>query len=329
MFKKRNPEQLWLYRMLLFLGVCVLLAGSIFAGMQWLYRDVTLACDQTEIQKTFTAASTVGEYLAAAGVELAPEDEVTPGLATPITDDMTINVTHAVNVRITADGSTKNLTILPVTVRTALHQAGISLGEMDEVTPALDSIIAGDSSIQVTRITVKEWVEKAVTKPQEIRKADSGLSIGSTRVLVRGVSGITENTWQVVYRDGVETDRQLLVSRNVRKPVSRVVAYGTKAIENAAVANVDFSTKEALSVTATAYVAGGITKSGLPAKVGVIAVDPSVIPLGTKVYVEGYGYAIAADTGGKIKSNRIDVCLPTQAECVAWGVKRVKLYVLD
>ncbi len=329
MFKNVNPERLWLYHMLLFVVVCLLLAGSVFAGIQWMYRDITVACDQEEGKNTFTTASTVGEYLTAAGIQLGPHDAVSPSETTPIKDGMTLTVTHAIDVKITADGNTKTVTTLPGTVRDALHQADISLGEMDEVIPAADSLLTADSSIRVVRITMKEWVEKALTNPQEIRKADSGLVIGSTRVLVRGRAGVTENTWQVVYQDGVETDRQLLVSRNISSPVSRVVAYGTKEQSNAALANVDFSTKEALSVTATAYVAGGTTKSGLPAKVGVIAVDPSVIPLGTRVYVEGYGYAIAADTGGKIKNNRIDICLPTQAECVKWGVKRVKLYVLD
>ncbi len=178
---------------------------------------------------------------------------------------------------------------------------------------------------------MKEWVEKALTSPQEIRKADSGLVIGSTRVLVRGRAGVTENTWQVVYRDGVETDRQLLVSRDISSPVSRVVAYGTKEQSNAALANVDFSTKEALSVTATAYVAGGTTKSGLPAKVGVIAVDPSIIPLGTRVYVEGYGYAIAADTGIGLMQNVIDFDLfyETYVESCLNGRKHLNVYILE
>lgn len=61
----------------------------------------------------------------------------------------------------------------------------------------------------------------------------------------------------------------------------------------------------------------------------VIAVDPSVIPLGTKVYVEGYGYATAEDIGGAIKGNRIDVFIPTQSGALEWGRKQVKVTILD
>lgn len=84
----------------------------------------------------------------------------------------------------------------------------------------------------------------------------------------------------------------------------------------------------------TAYCAGcsGTTAMGIDLRanpdIKVIAVDPSVIPLGSKVYVEGYGYAIAADTGGAIKGHRIDVFIPDKSEVKQWGRKQVKVTVL-
>ncbi|MBN1289685.1 MAG: hypothetical protein JXA49_08630 [Actinobacteria bacterium] len=71
------------------------------------------------------------------------------------------------------------------------------------------------------------------------------------------------------------------------------------------------------------------TATGLKAQKGVVAVDPSFIPLGTRVHVEGYGYAIAADTGGAIKGNRIDLCYNTLGEALAFGRRKVKVRVLD
>ena len=71
------------------------------------------------------------------------------------------------------------------------------------------------------------------------------------------------------------------------------------------------------------------TYTGVLAEKGVIAVDPSVIPLGTKVYVEGYGFASCEDTGGAIKGKKIDLCFNTVEECYQWGVQSVKLYILD
>ncbi|XXM72636.1 LysM peptidoglycan-binding domain-containing protein [Lysinibacillus sphaericus] len=93
-----------------------------------------------------------------------------------------------------------------------------------------------------------------------------------------------------------------------------------------------------LSVEATAYTAdcegcSGITATGVNLKENpdakVIAVDPDVIPLGSKVYVEGYGYATAEDTGGAIKGNRIDVFIPSQDQAADWGRKTVNVKVLE
>ncbi|MBS8264440.1 LysM peptidoglycan-binding domain-containing protein [Mesobacillus boroniphilus] len=93
-----------------------------------------------------------------------------------------------------------------------------------------------------------------------------------------------------------------------------------------------------ITVEATAYTANctgcsGITKTGVNLKANpnakVIAVDPTVIPLGSKVYVEGYGYATAEDIGGAIKGNRIDVFIPTQSGALQWGRKQVKVTILD
>lgn len=80
------------------------------------------------------------------------------------------------------------------------------------------------------------------------------------------------------------------------------------------------------SVTATAYCLGGTTATGMPVGRGIIAVDPRVIPLGSRVYVSGYGDAIAADTGGAIRGNKIDVWLPC-GEAIAWGVRTVSVTV--
>ncbi|MDP4124357.1 MAG: LysM peptidoglycan-binding domain-containing protein [Bacillota bacterium] len=93
-----------------------------------------------------------------------------------------------------------------------------------------------------------------------------------------------------------------------------------------------------ITVTATAYTANdggisGITKTGVDLNANrnakVIAVDPSVIPLGTKVYVEGYGEATAEDTGGAIKGHKIDVFIPDKKDAFNWGVKTVKVKILN
>lgn len=93
-----------------------------------------------------------------------------------------------------------------------------------------------------------------------------------------------------------------------------------------------------MTVTATAYTAycegcSGTTAYGIDLRSNpnqkVIAVDPKIIPLGTKVWVEGYGVAIAGDTGGAIKGNKIDVFIPSHNEAMEWGVKKIKIKILE
>ena len=119
----------------------------------------------------------------------------------------------------------------------------------------------------------------------------------------------------------------------VKKSVKKVSKKSTKKSVSRSNDNV---VKE-IMVSSTAYTAycrgcSGITKTGINLRknpnLKVIAVDPRVIKLGTKVYVEGYGYAIAGDTGSAIKGNKIDVFMPSHSSALKWGRKTVKIKIL-
>ncbi|AXN37111.1 peptidoglycan-binding protein [Peribacillus butanolivorans] len=110
-----------------------------------------------------------------------------------------------------------------------------------------------------------------------------------------------------------------------------------KTVSNSESTNQTGIEKE-ITVRATAYTAdcqgcSGTTATGIDLKANpntkVISVDPSVIPLGSKVYVEGYGYATAADTGSAIKGNKVDIFIPNEQDAINWGVKNVKLQILN
>ncbi|MGE7766960.1 LysM peptidoglycan-binding domain-containing protein [Peribacillus sp. NPDC096540] len=110
-----------------------------------------------------------------------------------------------------------------------------------------------------------------------------------------------------------------------------------KTVSNSESTNQSSIEKE-ITVRATAYTAdcqgcSGTTATGIDLKANpdakVVAVDPSIIPLGSKVYVEGYGYATAADTGSAIKGNRVDIFIPNEQDALNWGVKNVKMKVLN
>ncbi|MFJ8066643.1 LysM peptidoglycan-binding domain-containing protein [Psychrobacillus sp. NPDC096426] len=119
--------------------------------------------------------------------------------------------------------------------------------------------------------------------------------------------------------------------------VSNTTAENTAPVAAKTSAPVASTAKE-LTVTSTAYTANcegcsGVTATGIDLLANpdqkVISVDPSVIPLGSKVWVEGYGEAIAGDTGGSIKGNKIDIFIPSQEEAINWGKKTVKVKILD
>ncbi|HEX5564590.1 MAG TPA: 3D domain-containing protein [Sporosarcina sp.] len=141
-------------------------------------------------------------------------------------------------------------------------------------------------------------------------------------------------TWNGITSDVIHPNQNLKVVKadtNVKKQTT------SKKVAKTPSRSDDDNVVKEITVSASAYTANcngcsGITSTGINLKrnpdAKVIAVDPSIIPLGTKVYVEGYGYAIAGDTGGAIKGNKIDVFFPTKSEAYKWGRKQVKIKIL-
>ena len=137
--------------------------------------------------------------------------------------------------------------------------------------------------------------------------------------------------------------RKVISEKVITEKQNEVVAVGTKPKDvqkmNVKTASVDASESgKEIYVSSTAYTAScngcsGVTATGVNLKnnpnAKVIAVDPSVIPLGSQVYVEGYGYAVAADKGGAIKGHKIDVFFPSTSDAYRWGVKKVKVRIID
>ena len=167
------------------------------------------------------------------------------------------------------------------------------------------------------------------------RKATPQLRSGTSKTVQNGVNGEKEVVFKVTTRpDGVELHREKASERIVTKPVAEIVQYGQRATLPS---RGYFSGRRMLTMIPTTYDpyhcggdGRGITASGLKARFGVVAVDPRFIPLGTKLFVEGYGYAIAADTGGAIKRNRIDLCVDSKHQ--ARGItsyKPVRVYIID
>lgn len=168
-----------------------------------------------------------------------------------------------------------------------------------------------------------------------VKKGDSLYTIAK----MHNVSISKLKSWNNLKSNIIKPNMKLKVASEAK--VVKKVAAPKKAVKSVAKtpsrSDSDNVVKE-FSVSASAFTANcngcsGVTKTGINLKsnpdVKVIAVDPSVIKLGTKVYVEGYGYAIAGDTGGSIKGNKIDVFFPTKEEAYKWGRKNVTIKILN
>lgn len=178
------------------------------------------------------------------------------------------------------------------------------------------------------------------------RRTNDSLDEGIENILREGREGTCANVFSVFVINGIETARILAEETVIREPVAKIVEVGTILnFINSRGTRVRY--EKMLEMRATSYTASykdtgknpdhpqfGITYTGMRVRLGVIAVDPRVIPLGTKVYVEGvgnvpdYGYAIAADIGSAIKGNLIDLYFNDQTTVDAWGCKNIRVYVL-
>ncbi len=158
------------------------------------------------------------------------------------------------------------------------------------------------------------------------------LAPGMSKVRDQGEKGVERRVVRTTYVGGELNDERIIHQFFRDTPKKKVVMQNTKPVRTVT-EGIDISklnVKSTFTVEATAYThTGNPTATGVYPREGLIAVDPRVIPLGTQVYVEGYGYAVAADTGGAIKGNIIDVFFPSLQRCLDWGRRPVKIYILN
>ncbi|GMV37301.1 MAG: hypothetical protein AMXMBFR61_18090 [Fimbriimonadales bacterium] len=169
---------------------------------------------------------------------------------------------------------------------------------------------------------IKEYIRDTNIPRGSIKKYREGKPGRIVRLYCRliGPKGVVRN--EVVYE-------------SITPPQSELYLVG---VEGYKTSRGSFSGRKVLTMNATGYDPGpascgkyatGYTATGIKAEYGVVAVDPKVIPLGTRLYVEGYGYAIAADVGAKVDGYDIDLCFPTYRQAKAFGRKKVKVHILD
>lgn len=298
---------------------------------------------QVELQKddekktVWTTVDTVKEFLEEQKISLNEHDQINQKENNPIEHKMEVVVHTAFPVTLVDAGKKKQVWSTSTTVADFLTQQKISLDKLDRVEPALKEKVKDEAIVNITRI---EKVTDVVEQPINfavITQKDDDLPHGTEKVLKEGTEGVVSKKYEVTKENGKEISRKLLSETTVKEKQDKIVSVGTKDDVIQLASRGEESGQEVF-VNSTAYTAScngcsGRTATGIDLKANpnakVIAVDPSFIPLGTKVYVEGYGYAVAADTGGSVKGQKIDVFFSTKAEAYRWGNRQVKIKIIN
>lgn len=298
-------------------------------GFVWAHKKVHVIVDGQNIDVN-TLYSSSNSVLLQAGIVLGPQDEYR--LSTDkLMNGTTIEVFRAVPVTVIYQGKSQVVTTGKPTVGEVTQSLGI-VGEDIKLEPDGTTRVA--TGMQITAITLSEkLVERQVAEPfAVIRKPDGNLEKGVEEVIEVGQDGVKTITVKVHFADGKQIAEETVDEKITETPKPKVIKVGTRDTVETSRGAMRFSRStymEASAYLPTDGSGAGITATGIPARRGIVAVDPDVIPLGTRLYVAGYGLALAADTGGAIVGNRIDLCMEGYYEAMRFGHRTVKVYILE
>lgn len=312
-----------------YIGLCIIMVFALVAVVAaqpgqpreafWVFAD-----DSSKVVYA-TREHTVKDIINSAGFGLGPRDNYI------FSDGNIIQVVRAVKVNVFENGEQKQFVTGALTIGEALAKAGIDKKER-AVYPS-----EKERPREGMNIVLLNKNESVLEETQEIAFAvksrmDSHMELGATAVVKEGVKGSKSLLVKFVKLANGEKIRKVLTETIVKQPQEQLVALGTTNTVETSRGAVRFS--KVVKMRASAYTPWdegciGITKMGIPAKRGVVAVDPDFIPLGTRLYIPGYGHALAADIGGAITGDRIDLCVDTKSEAFQFGRRDVKVYILE
>ncbi|EAC3173507.1 DUF348 domain-containing protein [Listeria monocytogenes] len=316
-------------------------------GMEIKYlpaRQITINDNGTK-KDVWSTKTNVADLLKDENITTRPQDVLNVALDTKLKDGLKVNIDRA--IQLSLQNGTKKDTVWTTKTKVSdlLAEKNIKLDQDDRVSPAKDSNLKEKMTVEVTYVNSKAEKKNEQVKFETVYKEDDSLNKGVEKVVQEGKNGGKVVEYKVTFENGKEKKRDVIKENVTSNKTDKVVVRGTK--EKVVATQVSNSSSSASSssssapssggktyrMESTAYSGGGITAYGinLSANPGlkVIAVDPRVIPLGSKVWVEGYGEAIAGDTGGVIKGNIVDVYFPNESQCYSWGRRMVTVKVLN
>lgn len=299
-----------------------------------IHRPILVSLTQDGKTRTFTStALTVGEALREVGVNLLPTDRLDPPLNTPLITATKVTLSSSRELNIQVGDQTFKAYASADTVGAALAQAGLSLQGLDISQPAADQPLPSDGNIRVVRVSEAITLETETIPYDTIFEPQADVNIDTQRITQFGQSGLAASRTRIRYEDGEETARDVEFKQVLVEPVSQVEGFGTKiTIQTMNTPDGPVEYYRALDFYATSYYPRmtsppwyGAVACGGKWQPGYVAVDLNYIPCGTRLYVPGYGYAVAMDTA-YISGAWIDLGYPDDAY-IGWH-RHVTVYFL-
>ena len=333
LFSKRN---------LIILAV-VMLIGTFFAH-QVLTKEIVIQ-DQGKEHTVKVYFANVAEVLSKAQVTLEDHDRISQPLEEKAKNGMVISIVRAHPVTLIADGKAQEIMTTNENVKDILGEYNVAVGKYDRVEPGLQERINKYDTITVVRVNEEIAVEKVEIPFESIIKQNDDLEKGKVNVLKKGKNGEKQVKYRIIYEDGEIVAKEMIEEKITVAAENEVVEKGTAQFIATSRGTVRF--KKMVTMSSSAYDASfqstgknpgdkhyGLTRMGTQVRPGVVAVDPKVIPLGTKLYIKSldgwpdYGFAVAEDTGGAIKGNKIDLFFEDSKTVAKYGRRKVEVYIL-
>ena len=313
----------------------------IFAGYQaWDYlvpKTVSLmytTYDGMTRAEYATTARTAGEVLDeltggavpdGSDIHVSDNDLMNTPEEMPVANGTKIDILKATKVKAKIAGKESSLWLVPGTVEDNLKLNAIAYDDDDEIKPALDKKVG-----EKTKITVNEVHYKVKEKTEKVEAVDKVILDPS---MTSGVQEIEEGndgegvfTYTTKYVNGKKKGTERDVKEWITEPHDNVLRLGTSATGNSG----EYVVVKTFTANTTAYTAGSGARGALgqAVHVGTCAVDPGFVSLRSELWVEGYGYAYANDTGGAVKGNVVDLYMSSRGQCVSWGRRNRTAYVI-
>ena len=285
--------------------------------------EVTVNCGN-ETTKVVSNGETIADVLKTANIVVGADQVTVPAQSTKVTSDMNVTVYDGKEVSVTADGKTSAVLLPPINIVEALNAAGFGVTDDDILSVSRDSNASDVSDITIERVT---FADKTSTEPiayESVKENSDDIELGETKLKTEGKDGEMLVTTRYKYIDGKEIDKEVVDEKVITEPIDEVTLVGTKGAATTTDAAGTFTDSNGAKATGVAAYHGGV------------AVNPNIIPYGSKLYIEAadgscvYGYATAVDTGGALMAGTalVDCFYNTYDECISFGRRNVNVYVI-